>query len=968
MRASLRSASFAAALAAAALLAPAGASADFGLLPGPEGFTVSMPSGGSAAQEAGTHPDELAVHIGLNANGQYTGGDLRDLELELPAGMLANPESLEQCAQAQFFTPRVSPYETSLSGESCPDNTQVGTIALHTGPGGGVVRHFGLFDLTAPYGSAAALGASPFGIPLILDGELSPGATLSFDLENLSQALDVHALDITIWGTPWDYHHDVQRGNCLNEADPAAYHGEPSYFEPPAKPGDPPVFHPGTCYVPLSGVSVAFPIGQFSHSYLTLPPTCGGEMPFAAQARSWQGGEAGASVLASEGPDPVVLSNCLEVLTKAKMQLRTDKAATATGIVFGLEVNDGGGFTNPAGHVRSPVQRTRATLPEGLTINPSLGAGLGVCTEADFARESASSAPGQGCPLSSKIGEVSATGLLGLAEEIHGSVYLAKPYANPTNNLLSLYITLASQRRGFFFSSYGTVEPDLGTGRLAVSFENLPPLHYDRFTLSLRQGERAPMISPPACGLHAVTLISSPYDDPSLALVDSAPFAIEAGEGGGPCPSGATPPFAPALQAGSENPNAGSYTPFKLRMTRTDAEQEITSYSATFPPGLLGKIAGIPYCPDSAIEAAKLRSGVEELDRPSCPASSSVGHTIAGYGVGSTLAYAPGGLYLSGPYHGAPLSITAIDSALVGPFDLGVVVVRSAIRIDPRTAQASIDSTGSDPIPHIIKGIPIHLRDIRVFVDRANFTVNPTNCDPLATASRLTGAGLAFGDPADDSTATTTDRYQLSNCSAYGLKPKLALALSGPTTRGRYPQLKATYLPRAGDANLKQATVALPRTLFLAQEHIDEICTLPRFKAKTCPAGSKLGTASASTPLMDEPLKGPVYARSNPGKLLPDIVAGLSGRGIEIEVLGHIGKASTGGLRASFDSLPDAPVTKFTMKLFGGKRGLLVNAGNLCAEAQYASARFIAHNNATEATRPRIGVNCKKKRKAGKQR
>jgi hypothetical protein len=944
--------------------APAPAGADFGLLPGSEGFDVSVLRNGTPLSDAGAHPDRMAVHIAFETEGPYPAGDPREIALDLPEGMLANPAALQECSQVQFAAPRSSPYEASLSGESCPDTAQVGTIAVALA--NGTTRHFGLYNLAAPYGDAEAIGAAPFGVPIVFAAHLRDPASLTFELQNLSQALGIASIDLDLWGTPWDYRHDVERGNCLNEEDPAAYHGSASFWEA----GDPPKFHTGTCHIPIAGVSLAFPFGQFVDSYLTLPTACGAKMKWSLRASSWQqGGSAEASVLS-----PSVLADCLEILTRVKTQLRTERAAAATGIVFDLDVNDGGGFTNADGRVRSPIQSVRALLPEGLTINPSLGAGLGVCTEAEFGRESATSAPGSGCPNNSKIGSVGAEGLLGLPEALSGSVFLAKPYANPSHSPIALYIALASPRRGLFFGSFATVSPDPATGRLAIAFENLPPVHYDRFALSLREGQRAAAISPPTCGSHLAQLQYRPWSDPALVLEDSSSFLISQGEDGGACPSGGRP-FRPALQAGSENTTAGFYSPFQLRMTRTDAEQEITSYSATFPPGLLGKLAGVGVCPEAAIAAAAARrgerGGVEELQAPSCPASSSIGHTIAGYGVGGTLAYAPGALYLAGPYRGSPLSTVAIDSALVGPFDLGVVVVRSAIRVDPRTAQVSIDSSGSDPIPHIIKGIPIHLRDIRVAIDRPNFTVNPTSCDTLATTSTLSGSGASFFSPADDVSATAANRFQLSDCSGFGIEAKLRLALSGPTTRGRYPQLEATYLPRPGDANLKQATVALPRTLFLAQEHIDEICTLPRFRAKTCPAGSRLGTASARTPLMEEPLKGFVYARANPGKLLPDIVADLSGRGIEIEVVGHIGKGATGGLKASFDSLPDAPVSKFAMKLFGGKRGLLVNAGNLCAAPQRADARFVAHNNATEAFAPKLKVDCKtkkKKRKAGKRR
>ena len=252
--------------------------------------------------------------------------------------------------------------------------------------------------------------------------------------------------------------------------------------------------------------------------------------------------------------------------------------------------------------------------------------------------------------------------------------------------------------------------------------------------------------------------------------------------GGGPCPSGLSP-FAPLAKGGTLNSQAGAYSPFYLHLTREDVEQEITSYSATFPIGLLGKIAGIPYCPDAAIEAASHRSGVEERDHPSCPVSSQIGRTSAGYGLGPVLTYAPGKLYLAGPYRGSDFSIVAIDSALVGPFDLGVVIVRSAIRIDPVTTQASIDATGTDPIPHIIKGIPIHLKDIRAYIDRPNLTINPTSCEPSAVSSALNGSGALFGVGSDDTLATATAPFQAFNCGALGFKPDLTLHLKGGTRR-----------------------------------------------------------------------------------------------------------------------------------------------------------------------------------------
>ena len=410
-----------------------------------------------------------------------------------------------------------------------------------------------------------------------------------------------------------------------------------------------------------------------------------------------------------------------------------------------------------------------------------------------------------------------------------------------------------------------------------------------------------------------------------------------------------------------------SYAPFYLHLTRTDSEQEITSYSAQMPPGLLGKLKGVPYCPEAAIAAAARGSGFGELREPSCPAASSIGHTVSGYGLGSVLAYAPGGLYLAGPYHGAPLSIVAIDSATVGPFDLGVIVVRSAIRVDPRTAQVSVDSAGSDPIPHIVKGIPLHLRDVRVYIDRPGFTLNPTSCERFRVTSSLGGSGAELRLSADDTVAAVISPFQVSNCSALGFEPRLRLSLEGATRRGGYPALEAVVRPRPGNANIGKAAVALPPSIFLAQNHIDGICTGPQFAAERCPAASVYGHAQAITPLLGQPLEGPVYLRSS-GNQLPDLVADLSGAGIRIEVGGRIDSVD-GGIRGSFDVLPDAPVTKFTLTLKGGKRGLLVNSEDLCATQARASARMIGQNNHLASLRPRLAVGCPKhaQKKRGKR-
>jgi hypothetical protein len=917
------------------LLWAGSASAAFGFLPGAEGFSVSLTKeGGAPATQAGSHPLALTIKVGFDEAESISDGDLRDLSLELPPGLIENPTAVPQCSAADFHTPRVSPFEASRSGESCPDQSQIGVIAVHSSQGGGETRTFGIFNLQPPPGVPSELGAAPYGAPVIFtpsvrqaEGEYG----LTLETKNFTQLFDTYDLELSIWGTPWAVLHNDQRGNCLNEAEPSFGFSKCS----PGRPRDNP---------PLA--------------YLTLPTSCAGPLSFSATATSWQepavvsSGFAGAAM---QGCDSLAFSPV------PFGRISDPRASSPSGYEFEI-TQDTAGITDPHRLAPSAVRKAVVALPEGVTINPSVGAGLGVCTPAQYTAETPTSPPGAGCPDESKIGDFIVKSPL-FSERIEGSLFLAAPYDNPFGSLIAVYVVAKSQARGILVKVAGELQADPDTGRLTASFDRLPQLPYSSLNIHFREGQRSPLATPGACGALSTAIELSAWRDPNLTKHTDSPASITAGIGGGPCPAGLAP-FAPQASGGMLNSNAGSYTPFYLHLTRQDTEQEITTYSATLPPGLLGKIAGLPYCPEAAIAAAAARSGVAERDDPSCPAASHIGRTLAGYGLGPVLTYAPGGLYLAGPYHGSSFSVVAIDSALVGPFDLGVVIVRSAIRVDPTTTQVSIDSQGSDPIPHIIDGIPIHLRDVRAYIDRPNLTLNPTSCDRSTLASTLNGSGAVFSDPADDTTASATVPFQAFNCAALPFKPKISLKLKGGTKRGDYPSLRVTVKPRPGDANIAKAQVTLPPSEFLAQEHIDTVCTRAQFANQRCPPGSVYGRARAYTPLLEAPLQGPVYLRSSDNPL-PDLVFALKGRGIEVDVAGAI-DAKNGGIRGTFESIPDAPVSKFELVMWGGKRSALVNAANLCAERQIATARLVGHNNRGVLVHPKVQAKCKHKHRRAK--
>jgi hypothetical protein len=930
------------ALATVLLLAaatPSAASA-FDFLPGAGGFDANIyEATDRPAKQAGSHPTAATFSVDFEEGGAPGAGGLRDLSVELPPGLIENPTATKQiyCGKTEFETPRSSP---SLSGESCRAETQIGIITVRSAAAGGSERTFGLFNLKPHRGELAELGASPFGEPIVFvpslrQAEGEYGTTLK--ATNVPEALHVSGLTVTIWGVPWSVINNDQRGDCLNELEPE-FGREKCSVGPPGNDG------------PTNSSEFA------PRAYLTLPTSCEEPMDFAASADSWpQGGEV--TRRASGKPS---LSGCgkLEFEPQATAQLSDPRASSPSGYEFHILVNTEG-VTDPASNSPTPVRRAAVTLPEGVTINPSVGSGLGVCTAAQYAAETTSSLFGAGCPAESKIGDFRVRTPI-VSGPVNGSIFLAAPRENPFGSLIAVYLVAKSIERGVLVKVAGELKADPSSGDLTAVFDELPQLPYSDLEIHFREGQRSPLATPPACGSISTEADLTPWRDPGLVRHKSLPAAISAGAGGGPCPVGLAP-FAPQAVAGSLNSRVGAYTPFYLHLTRKVTEQEIVSYSAQFPPGLLAKIAGIPYCPDAAIEAARLSSGVAERDHPSCPAASLIGHTYSGYGVGSVLAYAPGNLYLAGPYRGSAFSVVAIDSALVGPFDLGTVIIRSAVRIDPQTAQASIDATGTDPIPHIIDGIPIHLRDIRAYIDRPGFTLNPTSCEPFKVASALNGAGQRYADRSDDTLAVAGAPFQAFDCGSLGFRPRIGLEMKGGTKRGDYPSLRVTVRPRPGDANIASSQVRLPASIFLDQSRIRTICTKTQFAAGRCPSGSVYGHVRAFTPLLEAPMEGPAYLRSS-SHTLPDLVFALRGHGIEVDVAGRI-DAFKGGIRGTFPTIPDAPVSKFVLKMNGGRRGVLVNAENLCKTRQLATARLLGHANRGWRLHPEVKAKCGKSNK-----
>ncbi len=609
------------------------------------------------------------------------------------------------------------------------------------------------------------------------------------------------------------------------------------------------------------------------------------------------------------------------------------------------------------------LKDVRVTLPAGMSVNPSAGNGLAACSESQIGYQPSggeihfSEAP-QSCPDAAKVGTLEVNTPL-LPDKLPGAIYLAQPYANPFGSFLAIYLAIESPQRGIVAKLAGKVEADPVTGQLTATFKDNPQLPIEDIETHFFSGPRGALKTPLACGKYTTTTTLVPWSTPEgldATPTDSFQTSVAAG-GSGICPTSETSaPNKPAFTAGTIAPQAGAYSPFVLKLTRADGTQRLTGLDAKLPKGLTGKLAGIPYCSEAQLAVAKSREapnqGALEQASPSCPAASEVGTVTVGAGAGITPLYVQGHAYLAGPYKGAPISMAIITPAVAGPFDLGSVMVRTALQVDPETAQIH---AVSDPFPTILQGIPLDLRSVTVNLARPEFTLNPTSCDP----AQITGNALA----ASGQSAALTSPFQVGGCSALKFKPKIAISLKGGTKRNKYPALKAvvTY-PKGGSyANIASAQVTLPHSAFLEQGHIGTVCTRVQFAADQCPKASVYGFAKAITPLLDKPVEGPVYLRSSSHEL-PDLVASLDGQ-VNVDLAGRVDTGKGGGIRNTFEAVPDAPVSKFTLEMKGGKKGLLVNSENICRKPQKAIVSFTAQNGDAYSAQPLIKNDCGKKAK-----
>lgn len=938
-----------------------GQAAGFGI----EEFTlVPEDEGGQVDTHAGSHPYQLTSTVGFNrdSTGPLSPPAMpRNLHFRLPPGQVGNATALPQCNDQDFA-------HIGRGGEVnlCPLNTAIGVVVATASTNPCCEEHFTvpIFNLTPAVGEPARFGFEVARNPVILDTAVRSGSDedygVTVNVSNVTQLVNFISATTVFWGAPGDPSHNEARGwGCLL--------GGPSHF--------------------VESEQICVPsVEPHPPAFLTLPTNCAAPFNPSVEGVSWPtkaapGGLTFAPVaynLQDHGGNPLSLTGCngISFHPTIAAEPSAQSASSPSGLDFNLNFDDEG-LTNASGTAQSELKDSSVALPVGLAINPSAGVGLGGCTLADYARETVDSLPGEGCPNNSKLGTVEITTPL-LASPVDGAVFIAQPYENlfsepghPNGSLTALYIVAKNPVSGVLVKLAGRVDRDPLTGQLTTVFQDNPQLPFAHFNLHFREGQQAPLITPPTCGAYTTQALLTPWSEPLATLTNTSTFTITQGPGGGACPSG-IPPFSPQIVAGTTSNAAGGFTPFYLRLSRGDGESEITSFSTLLPPGMTGILTGIPFCSDEAIALAQAKSGTQEKAEPSCPASQ-LGESEVGAGVGAVLAYAPGKVYLAGPYNGDPFSLVSVTSAVVGPFDLGTVVIRFGLRIDPHTAQVSVDPTASEPIPHIIDGIVTHVRDIRVHINRPGFTLNPTSCAPMSVSSTL---GSNFGQ-----SFTSSSPFQAASCQSLKFAPQFSVSTTGKTSKanGAGLSVKLTYptAPLGTYANIAKVKVSLPKQLPSRLTTLQKACLAPVFDANPadCPAAAIVGKAKVITQVLPVPLEGDAYFVSHGGEAFPDLTIVLKGYGVTVDLVGST-QIKNGITTSTFKATPDVPFQSFELNLPQGPNSALTANTNLCASKLTMPTEFTAQNGTVlnQATQIKVSgcksmklTNAQKLQKALKQ-
>jgi hypothetical protein len=850
-----------------------------------EAFGIKSVGVEESTVAAGAHPDfttAIELNSRRNVNGNYeTDARTQEVSVSLPPGLLGDPNAVPRC-----------PSGALLAFANCPPDSQVGVVRVIPSdigvPKGGLLEP--LYNLQPPHPDReiARFGFQAVLYPVFIDvkvrsaGDFGVTATVH---SSPAQAGLIKAAT-TFWGNPSAPVHNTER---LTAGEAWACGGT-------------------ACKVENGERASTIPAAA-RRAFMTNPAACqGGEVAFSVKSYQLPG-----QIFSASAPMPTT-TDCtgLPFAPAIEAEPTSHAAGASTGLETKLLLPQHLGEGERA---TATMREARVTLPAGMQVAASAANWIGTCSDQQvgFHEEVDTS-----CPDASKLGTATIVSPA-LATPIEGTIYQRSPQPR---HQLGLWLT--SDALGMHIKLSGELEPDEQTGRLTAVFRDLPQVPVEEIDLNIWGGSRAPLQNPDHCGTFTTNFSFSPHSNDPAAIGQSQMQITE----------GCNQSFSPALHAGVTKPRAGRFSPFVLDLNREDGQQALRGFELTLPDGELAKLKGVPLCSDADAAAG------------ACPGSSRIGSLTATTGPGPEPFTLPGPdkaqpqIYLAGAYREAPFSIVSEVPAQAGPFDLGVLAVRSGLDVEPETGRAVVKA---DPLPQFFGGIGIAYRHLHAVIDRPNFSLNPTDCREMAVTSVVTSTQGTVAHP--------QARFQVDGCKRLNFRPKLSLKLRGGTRRADYPALTAVLTARKGDANIAFASVALPHSEFLAQEHIGTICTRKQFAADKCPKGSVYGKAKAWTPLLDKPLSGPVFMRSS-NHPLPDLVAKLGGQ-LEIDLVGRI-DSQRGGIRTTFESVPDAPVSKFVLQMKGGAKGLLTNSTDICRDARHAAVAMRAQNGRTVNFSPKL--------------
>jgi hypothetical protein len=693
--------------------------------------------------------------------------------------------------------------------------------------------------------------------------------------------------------------------------------------------------------------------GSTTKPLLNLPTACTGALTTTFRADSWND----PGDFTSEGASTAGLSGCegLDFTPSLEVQPETTSASSPSQFSVGLHMPQES-FENPNGRGEANLEGAVVTLPAGLVVNPASADGLEGCSMAQANLEGEGAAS---CPDASKVGSVEIDTPV-LEKPLAGAVYVAKPFENPFDSLLAIYIAVNDPQTGAVIKLAGHVVPNAQTGQLSATFEEDPQLPFENLEVDFFGGPRAALSTPQNCGEYTASSQLTPWSGGSLAQPLSS-FQINSGPGGSSCASlGA---FAPSFTAGTANNGGGAFGSFSATFGRMDGEQALSGLQVTTPPGLLGVLSSVSQC------------GEPQAAQGTCPAASQIGTTTVAAGAGPDPVYLPVAgqpadpVYLTSGYKGAPYGLSVVVPAIAGPFNLGTVVERAAISIDPHTSQIIITS---DPLPRILDGIPLQIRTVVVNINRPGFMFNATNCAAQSVGAKISGVQAA--------TVALASPYQAVNCSTLPFKPKFSASAAGKASKAGGASLdvkvssKGGPQPGGGEANIKSVKVDLPKQLPSRLTTLQKACTAKVFEANpaSCPKESNVGMATASTPVLTHPLIGPAYLVSHGGVAFPDLEIVLQGEGITLILDGNT-EIEKGITSSIFKSVPDAPISSFELKLPTGKFSILgANVPrkakyNLCGQTLAMSTAITGQNGAVIKQSTKISITgCPKSKRSQK--